>query len=92
MRDLLGRIERLARKGGKRDGRDVVQIVAQVGAGAASGNAQVLQNNVMSNAVPFTVNTPRIASISPTLGGPRTSVTFTGTGVPATGRATWGRV
>jgi hypothetical protein len=59
------------------------QIVALVGAGAASGNAQVLQNGVMSNAIPFTVNTPQIASISPTLGAPGTQVTFTGTGFGA---------
>jgi len=55
-------------------------IVAQVGAGAASGNAQVLQNGVMSNAIPFTVNTPQIASISPTSGVGGTAVTFTGSG------------
>ncbi|HMD69819.1 MAG TPA: IPT/TIG domain-containing protein [Bryobacteraceae bacterium] len=59
------------------------QIVAQVGAGAASGNAQVLQNGVMSNAVAFTVNTPQIASISPTSGASGTLVTFTGSGFGA---------
>jgi hypothetical protein len=64
-------------------------IVAQVGAGAASGNAQVLQNNVMSNAVAFTVNTPRIASISPTSGVAGTSVTFTGTGFGASPGVVW---
>ena len=60
------------------------QIVAQVGAGAASGNAQVLQNGVMSNAVAFTVNTPQIASISPVSGAAGTSVTFTGSGFGTT--------
>ena len=56
------------------------QVVALVAAGAASGNAQILQGGVMSNAVPFTVNTPHLASISPTSGPPGTSVTFTGSG------------
>jgi hypothetical protein len=55
-------------------------IVAQVAAGAASGNAQVLQNGVMSNAVSFTVNTPQLASISRASGVPGAMVTFTGTG------------
>jgi len=56
------------------------QVVAQVAAGAASGNAQVLQGGVMSNAVPFTVNTPQLASISPISGLSGTQVTFTGSG------------
>jgi hypothetical protein len=55
-------------------------IVAQVAVGAASGNAQVLQNGVMSNAVSFTVNTPQLASISRASGVPGAMVTFTGTG------------
>jgi hypothetical protein len=32
------------------------QVVVQVASGAASGNAQVLQGGVVSNAIPFTVN------------------------------------
>ncbi len=35
---------------------------------ALPGNAQVLQNGVMSNAVPFTVDALQLASISPTSG------------------------
>jgi hypothetical protein len=64
-------------------------IVAQVGAGAASGNAQVLQNNVMSNAVSFTVNVPQIASVSPASGVGGTSVTFTGAGFGASPGVVW---
>ena len=56
------------------------QVVALVGAGAASGNAQVLQGGVMSNAVSFNINLPQTTSISPTSGGPGTSVTLTGSG------------
>ena len=45
------------------------QVVAAVGAGAVSGNAQVLQGGVMSNAVSFNVNLPHTTSVSPTSGG-----------------------
>lgn len=55
-------------------------IVAQVAAGSTSGNAQVLQNGVMSNPVAFAINTLHIASITPTSGSSGTSVTFTGAG------------
>jgi hypothetical protein len=56
------------------------QIVAQVAAGSASGNARVLQNGVLSNALPFTVNTLHIASIGPEAGMAGTSVTISGGG------------
>jgi hypothetical protein len=56
------------------------QIVAVVAIGSTSGNATVLQNGVMSNPVPFTVNTPQIASISPNSGVAGTSVTISGSG------------
>ena len=56
------------------------RVVATVAPGSTSGNAQVLQNGVMSNAVPFSVNTPHITDVSPPLGVPGTSVTITGTG------------
>ncbi|MGO9227580.1 MAG: IPT/TIG domain-containing protein [Bryobacteraceae bacterium] len=59
------------------------QIVATVAAGAFSGNAQVLQNGVTSNAIPFTVDALQIASVSPTSGAAGTSVTFTGSGFSA---------
>ena len=59
------------------------QVVAQVAAGSASGNAQVLQNGVWSNAVPFTVNTLTITSVSPASGGAGTSITIAGTGFGA---------
>ena len=55
-------------------------MVALVGAGAVSGNVQVLQGGVMSNAVSFNVNLPHTTSVSPTSGGAGTSVTITGTG------------
>ena len=57
-----------------------VEIDATVASGAASGNAQVLQNGVLSNAVPFTINTPQITSVSPNSGGAGTSIIITGSG------------
>ncbi len=60
------------------------QIVATVAANAQSGNAQVLQNGVMSNPWAFTVNIPQITGISPTSGAAGTLVTFSGSGFGAT--------
>ena len=51
--------------------------------GALSGNAQVLQGGVMSNAVPFNVDALHIAIIGPTSGGTGTAVTFDGSGFGA---------
>jgi hypothetical protein len=59
------------------------QIVATVSAGAASGSAQVLQNGVMSNSVPFTINLPHISSISPNSGSVGTMVAIYGSGFGA---------
>ncbi len=59
------------------------QVVALVAAGSASANAQVLQNGVISNAIPFTVNTLQLTSISPSSGSAGTAVTFTGSGFGA---------
>jgi hypothetical protein len=56
------------------------QVVALVGPGATSGNAQVLQSGVISNAVSFNVNLPHTTSVSPTSGGAGTSVTIAGSG------------
>jgi uncharacterized protein YjdB len=56
------------------------QIVAEVALGSMSGNAQILQNGVMSNAVPFDVNSLNIVSVTPNSGAAGTSVTITGTG------------
>jgi hypothetical protein len=56
------------------------QIIATVAAGSATGTAQVLQAGVVSNAVPFAVNTPSITSITPTNGIAGTSVTICGSG------------
>ena len=56
------------------------QIVALVASGSASGNALVLQNGVMSNSIPFAVNTLQLASVDPNSGAAATSVTFTGAG------------
>ena len=47
------------------------QIVALVATGSASGNALVLQNGVMSNAVPFAVNTLQLTDRQPELGSRR---------------------
>jgi len=55
-------------------------ILANVGAGSASGTAQVLQNGTWSNSVPFTINTPHIASISTASGSAGTPITITGNG------------
>jgi hypothetical protein len=56
------------------------QILATVAAGSATGTVQVLQAGVVSNTVPFAVNTPSITSITPTSGIAGTSVTITGSG------------
>ena len=56
------------------------QITATVGLGAVSGFAQVLQNGVLSNSVPFTINFPHITSVSPTSGLPGTTITINGSG------------
>ncbi|MGO9241049.1 MAG: IPT/TIG domain-containing protein [Bryobacteraceae bacterium] len=55
-------------------------MVALVATGSNSGNAQVLQSGVWSDAVPFSVNTLHVASVDPASGAAGTSVTFTGTG------------
>jgi hypothetical protein len=60
------------------------QIVAEVATGSISGNVQVLQNGVMSNKVPFTVDTLYITGVSPISGAAGTSVTITGTGFGST--------
>jgi hypothetical protein len=56
------------------------QVTATVAAGSTSGNAQVLQNGVWSNAVSFTIDTLRITGITPTSGSAGTVVTVTGGG------------
>jgi hypothetical protein len=56
------------------------QIIAEVAAGATSGMARVLQDGVLSNAVPFTVNLPYISGISPSSGTAGTVVTIYGSG------------
>ena len=63
--------------------------MATVALNAASGNAQVQQGGAWSNAVPFSVSTATISSVSPTSGVPGTQVTITGSGfgsVQAAGR------
>ncbi len=56
------------------------QVIATVASGSASGNAQILQNGVWSNAIGFNVNIPQISSISPSAGAPGTAVTIYGSG------------
>jgi len=60
------------------------QIVATVAASSVSGNAQVLQGGIWSNAVAFTVtSTPQIAYLSPNVGNVGDSIIFQGTGFGA---------
>ena len=59
------------------------QVVAQVAAGSTSGNAQILQGGVWSNAVAFTVNSLQLTDVSPTSGGPGASNTISGSGFGA---------
>ncbi len=59
------------------------QIIATVAAGSTSGAAQVMQSGVLSNAVPFTINTPWISGITPGTGSAGTSVTISGSGFGA---------
>jgi hypothetical protein len=56
------------------------QVVATIAAGSTTGVAQILQNGVLSNSVPFAVNTPQITNITPNSGGPGTTVTIAGSG------------
>jgi hypothetical protein len=56
------------------------QVVATVASGSISGNAQILQNGVLSNAVAFTIDSLQISSITPTSGGAGTVVTINGGG------------
>jgi hypothetical protein len=56
------------------------QVVALVASGSMSGWAQILQGGVWSNSVSFAVNSLQITSVTPTSGGPGTSVTITGNG------------
>jgi len=57
------------------------QVVATVASDSKSGNAQILQNGVLSNSVAFTVTgTPHITGITPKTGSVGTVVTIRGTG------------
>lgn len=60
------------------------QVIGTVAAGASSGNAQILQNGVWSNAIPFSAGVPQITGISPNSGPAGTAVTITGSGFGAT--------
>ena len=55
-------------------------VVAQVASWSMTGNARVLQNGVMSNAVPFTVDALQITGVNPASGASGTSVTISGSG------------
>jgi hypothetical protein len=54
------------------------QIVAVANTGSSSGVAQIQQNNISPNAVPFTVNTATITGVTPSAGLPGTQVTIAG--------------
>jgi IPT/TIG domain len=56
------------------------QVIATVAPGSASGYAQILQNGVWSNSVPFSSSTPHIASVTPASGAAGTQITITGSG------------
>ena len=60
------------------------QVVASVASGSQSGVAQILQGGAWSNPVNFTVITPNIASIAPTIAIGGTQITIAGTGFGAT--------
>ena len=59
-------------------------VVATVAEGSASGTAQVLQNGVWSNTVPFAINTPHITNLNPNSGTASNVVTITGGGFGST--------
>jgi N-acetylneuraminic acid mutarotase/uncharacterized protein YjdB len=59
------------------------QIVATVAAIAQSGTAQVHQSGLLSNSVPFSVNTATISYVSSSGGVPGTQVTIAGSGFGA---------
>jgi IPT/TIG domain len=56
------------------------EVIATVAAVATTGNALILQNGAMSNAIQFTINLPQITGISPNTGSAGTVVTITGSG------------
>jgi hypothetical protein len=56
------------------------QVAATVAAGSTSGNAQILQNGVWSNALPFPIDSLQIANVTPNSGAAGTVVTITGGG------------
>jgi hypothetical protein len=60
------------------------QIIAVVAIGSMSANAQVLQNGVMTNAVPFSVTSLSITNITPNSGAAGTTITITGSGFGST--------
>jgi hypothetical protein len=60
------------------------QVVASVASGSKSGAAQVLQGGVWSDVVNFTVNTPKVTSVSPATGPVGTQVTIAGSNFGAT--------
>lgn len=59
------------------------QIIATVDPSSTSGSAQVLQNGVLSNAVPFAVGGPIVSGITPSSGPVGTVVTIRGFGFGA---------
>ena len=59
--------------------RTNTQVVAMVNTGSSSGVAQIQQNGI-SNSIPFGVNTATITSVSPAGGLPGTQVSITGSG------------
>ncbi len=56
------------------------QVVASIATGSTSGVAQILQDGKLSNAINFTVNTPRIDAVDPGAGAPGTTIAFYGSG------------
>ena len=56
------------------------QVVATVAPGSAAGSAQILQNGVWSNSIPFGTGAPNITSASPTAGTVGTQIAIGGSG------------
>ena len=59
-------------------------VVATVASGSTSGNAQILQNGVWSNAVTFTIDSLHISGVTPNSGSAGTVVVITGGGFGST--------
>ena len=60
------------------------QVLVTVVTGSANGTAQILQNGVWSNSLPFPNGTPRISGVTPSSAAAGAQVTIAGSGFGAT--------